>query len=82
MRNYIVIIVGVLLIIFIAALSSKTKAATVNPDGTMVLSLEEINHCESGGGCKLITEHQINVLSGYIEQLKKQIEENKKINCI
>ena len=65
---------AILLVIVLATCSGReAMAATVMEDGTIVMAQEEIAHCQQGGGCKLITEYQIDILTRYIEQLKADI---------
>ena len=66
---------AILLVIVLATCSGREAvAATVTEDGTMILTQEEIDHCRQGGGCKLITDYQIDILTRYIDQLKADIK--------
>lgn len=73
-ENIIVVAALLLILALTTCIGKEATAATVLADGTMVMSAEEIQHCSDGGGCKLITDYQIDILTRYIDQLKADIE--------
>ena len=85
-KNIAISIALILILVLITCVARDAVSATVQPDGSWILSPEEHKVCEYG--CKLISAYQVEVLTQYFyqvnaenEQLKTDIEQLKNKTC-